>query len=240
MKKLNQVLTVLALAALAVTAFAVPSAAQTGTMFVQNNAVRIEHSDPNKFTLLRLKNLGGAPQFKLENIASGISWDLSMANNNAFIISLLNSGGGEFEVRTSGRTFMRQGPTVNFDLDGNTGNLTIRGTLTQGSSREIKEDLSALDTESVLDRVAALPLVEWSYVNDSGVRHIGPVAEDFHAAFGLGADDKHLAPGDTAGVALAAIQALNRSVQEKDQRIARLEEELADLRRLVGTLAAER
>ena len=51
-----------------------------------------------------------------------------------------------------------------------------------------------------------------SFRSDPDIRHIGPVAQDFHAAFGVGADDKHIAAIDRDGVALAAIQALNTEV----------------------------
>lgn len=38
--------------------------------------------------------------------------------------------------------------------------------------------------------------------------HVGPMADDFHAAFGLGADEKRVSPNDLAGLALAAAEAL--------------------------------
>ena len=63
---------------------------------------------------------------------------------------------------------------------------------------------------------------------------MGPTAQDFRAAFGLGADGRHLAPVDTNGVALAAIQGLNQLVEEKDAQIASLEERIADLGKTIG------
>jgi len=42
-----------------------------------------------------------------------------------------------------------------------------------------------------------------------GVRHVGPMAQDFYVAFGVGADDKHITSIDEDGVALAAIKALH-------------------------------
>jgi len=70
------------------------------------------------------------------------------------------------------------------------------------------------------------------------VRHAGPMAEDFHQAFGLGEDDKHIAPGDQAGVALLAVQGLNQVVQDKGQEIATLRRENADLAKRVEALEA--
>jgi hypothetical protein len=52
------------------------------------------------------------------------------------------------------------------------------------------------------------------------------MAQDFHAAFGLGTDDKHIATVDADGVALAAIQGLNQKLEEKNARIAELERRL--------------
>ena len=42
------------------------------------------------------------------------------------------------------------------------------------------------------------------------------MAQDFYAAFGIGADDKHISAVDEGGVALAAIQGLNQKLNEKD------------------------
>ncbi len=63
------------------------------------------------------------------------------------------------------------------------------------------------------------------------------MAEDFHAAFGLGANDKGISSLDTSGVALAAIQGLNAELADRDRRISSLERELADLKTLVAELA---
>ncbi len=119
---------------------------------------------------------------------------------------------------------------------GSTGNMVIAGTLTQGSSRAIKTDFASLDPQEVLARVSKLPVSQWSYKTETGVHHIGPMAEDFHQAFGLGEDDKHIAPGDQAGVALLAVQGLNRVVQEKDKEIAELKSRIETLEKLVQAL----
>jgi hypothetical protein len=61
------------------------------------------------------------------------------------------------------------------------------------------------------------------------VRHIGPMAQDFHAAFNVGGSDRMISMVDGNGIALASIQALYQMVQEKDQKIAALESRLAHL-----------
>ena len=67
-----------------------------------------------------------------------------------------------------------------------------------------------------------------------GLRHLGPVAQDFRGAFGLGADDVSIASVDEAGVALAAIQGLNAKLEREN---ARLRAELAELRGAVEALS---
>ena len=108
------------------------------------------------------------------------------------------------------------GARVRFDTSGNVfaaGNVTANGVLLT-SDRNAKEHFAALDPQSVLVRVAALPVTEWNYKDDPDRKHVGPMAQDFHAAFGLdGADDKHISVVDEGGVALAAIQGLNQKLQ---------------------------
>jgi len=74
------------------------------------------------------------------------------------------------------------------------------GPSAQTSDRNVKEGFEAVDRHSVLAAVAALPIERWSYKGEP-VRHLGPMAQDFAAAFGLGADDRHIFPLDAAGVA---------------------------------------
>jgi len=76
------------------------------------------------------------------------------------------------------------------------------------SDRSMKTGVLAIDDAAVLAKVAALPVNEWSYTSEHGVRHVGPMAQDFYAAFGVGEDDRHITSIDEDGVALAAIKAL--------------------------------
>jgi hypothetical protein len=107
------------------------------------------------------------------------------------------------------------------------------------SDRNAKEQFKPVDARDVLDRVARLPISEWQYKENADSRHIGPMAQDFHAAFAVGRDDKHIATVDADGVALAAIQGLNQKLEEqlrdKDRRIQELERAVEQLRALVQT-----
>jgi len=94
------------------------------------------------------------------------------------------------------------------------------GTWTNASDRNLKEGFKAVDGKGLLAKLDAIPIESWKYKSESGrVRHIGPMAQDFYASFGLGMDDKHISTVDEGGVALAAIQQLYREGQKKDVEI---------------------
>lgn len=122
---------------------------------------------------------------------------------------------------------------------GATGNLTIAGTLTQNSDRTTKHDIVAVQPEEILGKVLDLPIATWVRKGDEA-RHLGPMAQDFAAAFGLGEDDRHIATIDMAGVSLASIQALNgrmaSAIAQKDAEIETLRQKSSDLAARVETL----
>ena len=86
----------------------------------------------------------------------------------------------------------------------------------------------------MLEKVAALPLQQWSYKAQPDQKHLGPVAQDFRAAFGLGADDTSIATVDADGVALAAIQGLNQKLEQKETEITELKQRLEKLEQLIN------
>ena len=98
------------------------------------------------------------------------------------------------------------------------------------SDRNAKENISELDAQEVLNKVISLPVKRWNFKGEDDVDHIGPMAQDFHAAFGTGTDDRHIATVDADGVALAAIQGLNEKLEEKESVIAELRNETSALR----------
>jgi hypothetical protein len=94
--------------------------------------------------------------------------------------------------------------------------------------------------EDVLGRLRGMPIRTWTYrVEPDHVRHLGPTAQDFHAAFGLGSDSTTIAGIDEAGVALASAQALEARTTAQQQRIDALEAQNAALRARVATLEAQ-
>ena len=117
---------------------------------------------------------------------------------------------------------------------------------TSTSDRNVKEHFQPVDAQGVLAKVASLPVTQWNFQTESqDVQHIGPMAQDFQAAFQLSADDKHISLVDEDGVALAAIQGLNQKLDEQNAEIQTLKqqndslaERLKELEATVSQLAA--
>jgi hypothetical protein len=103
------------------------------------------------------------------------------------------------------------------------------------SDARSKHDFRTLDGETVLAKLARMPVQEWSYVaQDPAIRHIGPTAQDFHAAFGLGEDPLRIGTLDADGVALASVKALEARSRAQAERIDALERRLAEALAALG------
>lgn len=89
------------------------------------------------------------------------------------------------------------------------GDVTAGGTVQQAADPARQRDVEELSAPSIVDAIRALPIERYRLDGDaSGVRHLAPNGAAFRAAFGLGASDTLLAPGDVGAVALAGVQAL--------------------------------
>lgn len=130
------------------------------------------------------------------------------------------------------------GGTVLMTLDQR--GLTVNGTFVSSSDAAAKQDLSPVDVQQVLEGVGRLPINEWSYRDDPATRHLGPMAQAFRSAFGLGGDERHIAMVDADGIALAAIQALRQRVADQQAEIAELRAHLAAQEGRLEALARER
>jgi hypothetical protein len=98
------------------------------------------------------------------------------------------------------------------------------------SDRDAKTAAVPVDGREILDRLASLSVSRWTYTADpSAAPHLGPMAQDFRMAFGLGSDERFIHAVDASGVALASIQGLHQLVREQRERIAELEARLARL-----------
>ena len=94
----------------------------------------------------------------------------------------------------------------------------------------LKKDFQAIDGSKVLSLVAKLPITTWRYEwEDSDVIHMGPMAQDFYEAFGLGGNEKVITTQEADGVLFAAVQALTLEIIEKNEQIEELQLKYAEL-----------
>jgi len=114
------------------------------------------------------------------------------------------------------------------------------GSWSFSSDRNLKENFQRVDVASVVEKVCALSITEWNYQGYEQ-RHIGPMAQDFHAAFPLNESDTTLNDADLHGVALAAIQGLNNKLEQRlkqnETEITELRQQLSELRDIVTKLS---
>ncbi len=129
-----------------------------------------------------------------------------------------------FVVRATGGIFMLAGGTNQTNY---TGVVLPPGAQAwiAASDRAGKNNVEPIDAKAILRKVAALPITTWTWTTqDPSIRHMGPMAQDFHLAFGLGESPKGISTIDADGVALAAIQGLDAKVdsaiREKDRQLA--------------------
>jgi hypothetical protein len=109
------------------------------------------------------------------------------------------------------------------------------------SDRAMKQDFAAVDGGWLLDRIAALPVSTWSYkAQNPGIRHLGPTAQDFARAFGLGESKRRIDSIDSEGVSLAGIQALVKVVRTQQGQIRAQQRTLDVLKAEVARLQRRR
>jgi len=145
------------------------------------------------------------------------------------------STNNRFQVRASGGVYLytNSGLTSGAYLSAGSGSWS------SVSDRNLKENFTPVDGQEVLASLAEIPITIWNYTTeDSSIRHMGPVAQDLYAAFGLGESETSISTVDADGVALAAIQGLYQLSQGQDARIQALEEENASLREQLDGLDA--
>jgi hypothetical protein len=147
-------------------------------------------------------------QYSRVGVGSGFAWYAGGAHND----NTFNSGGG----------------TTLMTLTGS--GLIVNGILASSSDRNMKENFASVRPREMLEKVVALPLSSWNYKADTATRHVGPMAQDFYAAFNVGPDDKHIATVDADGVALAAIQGLNQKVEDQGLELKHKRTEITELK----------
>jgi hypothetical protein len=132
-----------------------------------------------------------------------------------------DSRANEFNVRASGGTRI-------FSSDAYTSGVLLApgsGAWSSVSDRNLKANFAPVDNRAILKRVSAMPVTTWNYKSqDESIRHIGPMAQDFSAAFNVGENDTTISTIDAQGVAFAAIQGLYQENQDLKARVAQLEQ----------------
>jgi hypothetical protein len=154
------------------------------------------------------------------NYAGGVGVSGTGWVNGSYGLSGVTNGASSYAVRGAA---YGGGWAGYFD-----GKVHVAGAFTYSSDRNMKTDFAAVNPRSILRKLSALPVQTWSYKNEgTSVRHLGPVAQDFRAAFGLGSDDRSIGAVDASGVALAAIQGLYQQNQELAAEVRQLRAQMA-------------
>lgn len=133
-----------------------------------------------------------------------------------------STGNNQFLVRAYGGIGFNSAPNIGCDLPPGSGAWACT------SSRLAKEGFEDLDGESVLGKLAGIRIQRWNYIGN-GFTHVGPTAEDFRSAFGLGESSTKIATVDADGIALRAIQALDRRTAASTEVNSALRARVADL-----------
>lgn len=159
------------------------------------------------------------------SFAAGFGATVDAAHDGAMLFAdsrdffFFSARSNEFAVRATGGVRLVTGINSNQNGVPNAG-VGLNpggGTWLSISDRNAKENIEPVDSTDILKKVVTLPIAEWNYkTQDETERHLGPMAQDFHATFGLGPDDIHIADIDLGGVALAAIQGLYAQVREEN------------------------
>jgi hypothetical protein len=133
----------------------------------------------------------------------------------------------EFAVRAAGGYRFRSNATQTTGCNLPAGS----GVFSCSSSRLLKDHFAAVDGEDVLSRIRSIPVNTWSYTAEGAqVKHMGPFAEDFRAAFGLGTDDTSIGLLDIDGVNFAGVKALDERTRELQSQVDAQARQIEQLR----------
>ena len=186
---------------------------------------------------LRLRNNGPA-RFGMTNDNVGATWSFVVTDLDQFQIRKNGTSTPSFIIQQNGAFTFNSNNIAQFGILPD-GNAFLKGRLFEGSDRNIKKNIVAVDTENILQKVLDLPISEWTYKSDDeSIRHMGPMAQDFRASFGLGINDTTISTPDTSAVAIVAIQGLNQKLEAKDEKIAELADQLKSQSEIVSEQAA--
>ncbi len=146
--------------------------------------------------------------------------------DNTGTASTLTGGTNQFVVRAAGGALFYSNSAMTLGVQ-----LAANGTQWSSlSDVRAKHAFRDLDHDDLLARIAAMPVTEWSYkAQDAAIRHMGPTAQDFHAAFGLGEDPLRIGTLDADGVALAGVKAVEARTRHLRAELERAHAQVAAL-----------
>jgi hypothetical protein len=147
--------------------------------------------------------------------------------------SVYPTANNQFVVRGCGgiKMFTNQGLTAGVEI------ASGGGSWSSVSDRNRKENFLGVDGEQLLARLQRVPVTTWNYKSqDKSIRHLGPMAQDLHAAFGLGESDLLINTVDIDGVNLAAVKAVAERTDALRTKVGELSTENEALRTRVSEL----
>jgi trimeric autotransporter adhesin len=147
------------------------------------------------------------------------------ADPSTALINFASEADNQFRVRSTGGAQFVSG------IDLRTGVPTAGVTLAAGgnswagiSDRNLKDNITPLDGRDILRRLSVIPITQWNLkAQDPAIKHLGPMAQDFYAAFGLGENERYINSADADGIALVSIQARYEIVTALEQKAAAVE-----------------
>ena len=110
------------------------------------------------------------------------------------------------------------------------GNIKASGTVSQGSSKEYKKNISNISTKEAMKTLNGLNPVRFEYKTDnSGEKHLGFIAEDVPDLVSE-QDRKHLNSMDITAVLTKVVQEQQRMLQEQQKTISVLKAEMEEIK----------
>ncbi|MEP6960487.1 MAG: tail fiber domain-containing protein [Acidobacteriota bacterium] len=210
----------------------------TGDLQLSGNILTVSGPTLQPYTSNANLNFGLRPSGNGTQAALTI-YDSSTGGNQYGQLQMVSSGVAEFRIGAGANSGNQ--PDIVFSLGsermrivGLTGNVGIGtttptlgpltmasgayvsagGTWTNASDRNLKEGFATVTPADILQKIDGLSITQWNYKSEGPtVQHIGPVAQDFYAAFHLGNSSTSISTIDPAGIALLGIQALDQKIE---------------------------
>ena len=224
----------------------------TDALFVAGNGTS-NAARSNALTLLKNGDLNTTGTHKVTLASGGTRPHLNLyeLSNDYARIRLENSQAGFWDIAgggpsngTLGFWSSTRGNVLSLNATGApittiTGaSLSAGGAWTNASDSTLKTGIAPADAADVLARLVALPVLRWTYKADPDAAHVGPMAQSFRAAFGLGSDERSIATVDADGVLMLAAQALDARTRALEGENAALRAEVAALRARLAAVEA--